>query len=50
MNCKDFVFAKVKEMTKVYFKDKSSSSSSSGMEHQLSKSLIICQNTAVKPL
>ena len=38
MNCKYFVFAKVKEMTKVYFKDKSSSSS---MEHQLSKSLCV---------
>ena len=31
MNCKYFVFAKVKEMTKVYFEDKGSSS----MEHQL---------------
>ena len=50
MNCKYFVFAKVKEMTKVYFKDKSSSSSSSSsMEDQL-KYVIICQNTAVKPL
>ena len=40
MNCKYFVFAKVKEMTKVYFKDKSSSSSSS-MEYQSSKSLYV---------
>ena len=39
MNCKYFVFAKVKEMTKVYFKDKSNSRSS--MEHQLSKSLYV---------
>ena len=40
MNCKYFVFAKVKEMTKVYFKDKSSSSSSS-MEHQLSNYILL---------
>ena len=34
MNCKYFVFPKVEEMTKVYFKDRRKISSSS-MGHQL---------------